>query len=129
MSEVSQRVLKEAHILCARSNRGSLSTTDTAKDLQWLVDEETKKLTAELAEVKRENERVKQAIISAAERAYCDGIRMATYDHRCLGWEAKVKCGEFTEANMQAHEQMNKLFGKHYGLMEVYKSIYPPKDT
>lgn len=41
----------------------------------------------------------------------------------CLGWAAKVKSGEFGEAELQAHQKANQFYGQHLGLCEAIKIL------
>ncbi len=55
-----------------------------------------------------------------ADRAYCDGLDMFRRP-LCLGWEAKVKAGQFTQDEFDAHAKANKKLGAHFGIHEAIK--------
>jgi len=37
----------------------------------------------------------------------------------CLGWEAKVRAGEFGKQEHEAHAEANRLMGRHQGMHEA----------
>lgn len=57
-----------------------------------------------------------------AENAYCDMIRLARRDES-LGWEVKVKLGEFGRKELDAHCKGGELLGRHRALAEACREI------
>jgi len=72
---------------------------------------------------KVEVEAILQKFAAVADREYCNGIHMATYDDDTNGWEYRAKNGQYGEAEHKAHEKMNKHFGAHYKIYEVINEI------
>lgn len=48
---------------------------------------------------------------------------MAAMKDESLGWEMKVKKGEFGEKELNAHKQMSELLGKHRAFAEVCREL------
>jgi hypothetical protein len=41
----------------------------------------------------------------------------------CLGWEAKVDCGKFGAAELQAHKDAQEMLGKHRAFTEAARML------
>lgn len=57
-----------------------------------------------------------------ADKAYCDYIRQMSRTE-CLGWEAKVRAGRFTEKELAAHTHAGELLGRHRALHEAAQAL------
>ena len=57
-----------------------------------------------------------------ADTAYCEMIEQARKTE-CLGWEAKVKAGEFGRAELEAHGRCGELLGRHRALHDAARMI------
>ena len=57
-----------------------------------------------------------------AERAYCDMIDVAQRTES-LGWEIKVKRGEFGRKELDSHRRIGELLGRHRALTEMCREI------
>lgn len=54
--------------------------------------------------------------------AYHRYIELCRKDE-CLGWEAKVDCGKFCAAELQAHKDAQEMLGKHRAFTEAAKML------
>lgn len=61
-------------------------------------------------------------INAMADRAYCDSLDAARRTE-CLGWEAKVRCGQFGKPEMEAHKKSDELMGRHIGFRRAAARI------
>lgn len=61
------------------------------------------------------------ALRGHADAEYVRGIQMAGHKTECLGWEWKALNGKYGKPEHDAHEQMNKHFGAHFGIYTVLK--------
>ena len=67
-------------------------------------------------------ERAQKQISNMASLAY--GKALDKFGEApCLGWEAKVKSGEYGSREHEAHAEANKLMGRHQGLAEAARLI------
>jgi hypothetical protein len=48
--------------------------------------------------------------------------------NECLGWEAKVKCGEFGRVELDAHNRASSEFGKHQAFNEAIRMLHQYRD-
>ena len=62
---------------------------------------------------------VPEELKQMSEDYYCRMIQQAKKTES-LGWETKVKQGEFGKKELKAHEEIGKLFGMHVAFMEAY---------
>ena len=67
---------------------------------------------------------LEKALIAYADQSYCLGIE-ALRQEGCLGWEQKVKSGEFGQAEMDAHKRADRHFGAHFGIYAALRAIRP----
>jgi hypothetical protein len=67
-------------------------------------------------------EKYKSLVSELADSAYAEMIRRANEDE-CLGWEAKVKSGKFTKAEMDKHALMNQAYGRHQAYARVRNEL------
>ena len=59
---------------------------------------------------------------SISDNSYCDYIaRMSRPE--CLGWEAKVKAGQFGKRELDAHNRAAEMLGRHQAFHEVVQVI------
>lgn len=58
-----------------------------------------------------------------SDEAYIDMIHQAR-KKECLGLDAKLKCGEFGEAELNAHIKCGELLGRHVALSEARNMIF-----
>lgn len=57
-----------------------------------------------------------------ADRAYCEMIDQSLRVE-CLGWEAKVKSGQFGQTEYEAHKRVGGLYGQHIAYVEAAKLV------
>lgn len=57
-----------------------------------------------------------------ASNTYCQYIDMMSRDE-CLGWEAKVKCGEFKKVELDAHSAAAQMLGKHRAFSDAVEML------
>jgi hypothetical protein len=54
--------------------------------------------------------------------AYCNMVSLSCQEES-LGWEMKVKKGEFGVIELEAHKKMGELLGKHRAFAEVCREL------
>jgi len=59
---------------------------------------------------------------AVAVRYYCQYVDKMGSD-ACLGWEQKVKTGQFNEDNLKAHQEAHRLLGKHQGINHALSTL------
>jgi hypothetical protein len=59
---------------------------------------------------------------AAAANSYTHGVKLANSEE-CIGWEEKVRTGNFKSAEMSAHKAMWHAFGRYGGLIEATRAI------
>lgn len=59
---------------------------------------------------------------SMRDAAYCESLSIAR-STPCLGWEAKVRSGEFGRTEMEAHQASNLAMGRYQGLSRALEVI------
>ena len=65
---------------------------------------------------------LREGLWQQSEQSYCDMIAVARRPES-LGWEAKVKCGEFGRNELDAHVKGGELLGVHRGLAQACREI------
>lgn len=74
-------------------------------------------------DVRREElEKLHQEFCGAGDTAYIRFIE-AMSRRECLGWEAKVAAGKFTQANLTAHCEAHEGLGRHRAYYEAAKLV------
>lgn len=68
------------------------------------------------------NGEAREAFKNAADRAYCESLQKYS-STECLGWEQKIKSGQFGKAEMEAHRIAAELMGAHRGIYKVLNAI------
>jgi hypothetical protein len=74
---------------------------------------------------------VAQEFRERGDRAYCDYI-VKLQKPECLGWEQKIKSGQFGEAELRAHERAAEQLGWHrafYVAAELIEKTTPDETT
>lgn len=84
--------------------------------------ERCEELRRELAEARAEVERIHSRLLARSMSAYCDMISVAKRDES-LGWEIKVKRGEFGIKELDSHTKIGELLGRHRALVEACREI------
>jgi hypothetical protein len=94
----------------------------SCKDLELSPAEKIAALRDALKELGVDIEEIIAEITRRGQNFYCESLRIASAAP-CLGWEAKVKAGEFGEDEMSAHAQHHLNMGMHRGLLEAVRII------
>lgn len=84
--------------------------------------EQAKRAGDRIDEVEAGAAAVQESLKAKADRAYCDYIAVSKTTE-CLGWEAKVKAGQFGTPELAAHERAAELLGTHRGLMQAVSTL------
>ena len=65
---------------------------------------------------------LRSMLMTRGDQAYCDMIALAR-KKESLGWEAKVACGKFGKAELDAHIVGGELLGRHRAMIEACREI------
>ena len=102
-----------------REERAARQAAEThAREFQ----EQAKRAGDRIDEVEAGAAAMRESLKAKADRAYCDCIAVSKTTE-CLGWEAKVKAGQFGTPELAAHERAAELLGTHRGLMQAVSAL------
>lgn len=67
-----------------------------------------------------ESQRFTAALTAMSDAAYCAYIKTMG-SPACLGWEAKLRAGEFRKENVESLMRAAEMLGRHRALAEVVR--------
>lgn len=102
-----------------RTDRGEYRSAMT--DYAWLIWQARASIDA-AGEVETLRSNIVRRLQSASDSAYCEYIRTLQRTE-CLGWEAKVKSGQFGEQELKAHNMANEYLGEHRAYLKAVSVV------